>query len=103
MERAVIALIVALVAFVASFNILTTLLITVTQKQKSISVLKALGDIQLAGPACFSHPRFFHWEHWRSVSPWAPALAFGISKILETFNVVDLPDLRLIGSTSGHI
>lgn len=42
-ERAVISFIVALVAFVASFNIFTTLFITVTQKQRDISILKAIG------------------------------------------------------------
>jgi lipoprotein-releasing system permease protein len=43
MERAMIGLIVALVAFVASFNILTTLFISVTHRQKAISILKSLG------------------------------------------------------------
>lgn len=42
-ERAVIGLIVALVAFVAGFNILTTLFVSVSQKQRDICVLKSLG------------------------------------------------------------
>ena len=42
-ERTVIGIIVALVAFVASFNILTTLFISVTLKQRDISILKAFG------------------------------------------------------------
>ena len=42
-EKAVISLIVALVAFVAAFNILTTLFVSVTQKQKDFAILRALG------------------------------------------------------------
>jgi lipoprotein-releasing system permease protein len=42
-ERIVIGLIVWLVALVAGFNILTTLFVSVNQKQRDISVLKALG------------------------------------------------------------
>lgn len=42
-ERKMIALIVALVTFVASFNILTTIFVLVIQKQKDISILKSLG------------------------------------------------------------
>ena len=42
-EKAVIAVIVAMVAFVASFNIFTTLFILVTKKRKDIAILKALG------------------------------------------------------------
>ena len=43
MERAVIAVIVFLVGGVAVFNIWTTLFVSVTQRQRDISVLKALG------------------------------------------------------------
>lgn len=42
-EKAVISLIVALVAFVAAFNILTTLFVSVAQKQKDFAILRALG------------------------------------------------------------
>ena len=42
-EKSVIGFLVALVAFVASFNILTTLFVLVTQKHRDISILKALG------------------------------------------------------------
>lgn len=93
MERAVIALIVALVGFVAGFNILTTLFITVTQKQRSISVLKAIGasngDIL----------RIFLFQGFLFGSIGAILgiiLAFIISKILETFEIVNLPDLYLL-------
>lgn len=42
-EKAIISIIVALVAFVAGFNILTTLFVSVTQREKEIALLKALG------------------------------------------------------------
>lgn len=42
-ERQLIALIVALVTFVGSFNILTTIFVLVIQKQKDISIFKSLG------------------------------------------------------------
>ena len=93
MERAVIALIVALVAFVASFNILTTLLITVTQKQKSISVLKAIGASNWQVQRIFLTQGFFIGSIG---AVFGMILALGISKILETFKIVDLPDLYLL-------
>ena len=43
LERSVIGLLVAIVALVGGFNILTTLVISVVQRQKAISVLKSLG------------------------------------------------------------
>jgi lipoprotein-releasing system permease protein len=93
MERAVIALIVALVAFVASFNILTTLLITVTQKQKSISILKALGASNWQVQKIFIFQGFYIGIIGAILGM---IVAFGISKILETFRIVDLPDLYLL-------
>jgi lipoprotein-releasing system permease protein len=93
MERAVIALIVALVAFVASFNILTTLFITVTQKQRSISVLKALGASNKQIQAIFITQGFLIGIVGGT---FGMIIAFGISKFLETFEVVNLPDLYLL-------
>ena len=93
MERSVIGLIVALVAFVASFNILTTLFISVTQKQRAVSILKSIGAsnwnilkifvfqgllIGIVGSICGS------------------ILAFGISQLLQRYQFVDLPDLYLL-------
>ena len=42
-ERGLISLLVALVALVGGFNILTTLFVSVVQKGKDISILKSLG------------------------------------------------------------
>ncbi len=90
MERAVIGLIVALVAFVASFNILTTLFISVSQRQKSISILKALGA---------SHSFIFNIFLIQSFvigalgSLVGGILAFVLSYIIAHYKIVELPDL----------
>jgi len=93
MERAVIALIVALVGFVAGFNILTTLFITVTQKQRSISVLKAIGASNFDILKIFIFQGFLFGTIGAVLGV---ILAFLISKILETFEIVNLPDLYLL-------
>lgn len=93
MERAVIALIVALVGFVAGFNILTTLFITVTQKQRSISVLKALGASNMEILKIFLFQGFLFGTIGATLGT---ILAFIISKILETFEIINLPDLYLL-------
>ena len=93
MERAVIALIVALVAFVASFNILTTLFITVTQKQRSISVLKALGATNWQVLRIFIFQGLFIGIAGGILGA---LLAFIISKILANFEIVHLPDHYLL-------
>ena len=93
MERAVISLIVALVAFVAGFNILTTLFITVTQKQRSISVLKALGASDWQVLKIFIFQGFLIGAIGAVLGV---VLAFGISKILENFEIINLPDLYLL-------
>ncbi|MCX6116007.1 MAG: ABC transporter permease [Proteobacteria bacterium] len=93
MERSVISLIVALVAFVASFNILTTLFIVVTQKQRSISILKSLGASNGYVMRTFISQGFFIGIVGATLGM---ALAFIISLILERYQIVDLPDLYLL-------
>lgn len=93
MERAVIALIVALVAFVASFNILTTIFITVTQKQKSISILKTLGATNGQIQRTFITQGLFIGIVGAVLGV---ILAVLIGKLLENFKIVELPDLYLL-------
>jgi lipoprotein-releasing system permease protein len=94
-ERAVIALIVFLVSGVASFNILTTLFISVTQKQRSISILKALGatnrEILLI---------FLIQGAWVGIIGTAAgsALAVGISMLIEKYQFIDLPEVYMLAS-----
>lgn len=94
-ERAVIAAIVFLVSGVAGFNILTTLFISVTQKQKSISILKALGASNREIMALF-----LIQGSWVGLigTGLGCVLAFVISKILEKYQFIDLPDLYMLAT-----
>lgn len=90
MERAVIGLIVALVAFVASFNILITLFVSVSHKQRDISVLRALG----------ASNRQIMWLFVQQGgmigligSLIGAVLALGIGWLIKKYHFVDLPDL----------
>ncbi len=93
MERAVIGLIVALVGFVASFNILTTLFVSVTQKQRSISILKALGGTNWDIQKVFLYQGLFIGIFGGTLGA---LLAFIISKFLERYEFIALPDLYLL-------
>jgi lipoprotein-releasing system permease protein len=81
------------VAFVASFNILTTLFISVTQRQRSISVLKALGASNWQIQQIFIFQGFYIGVIGAILGA---CLAFVISKLLESFNIIELPDLYLV-------
>ena len=92
-QRNLIALIVALVAFVGSFNILTTLFVLVIQKQKDISILKSLGatsqEILLI---------FFKQSTFMGIigGLLGLVLAFIISLILSYFPFIELPDVYML-------
>lgn len=94
-ERLVISLIVALVALVASFNILTTLFILVTQKQRDISVLKALGAHNGFILRLFLQQSMFIGL---AGSMGGVLLGFAISKLLEKVPFIDLPDIYMLAS-----
>lgn len=95
MERAVIALIVALVAFVAGFNILTTLFVSVSQKQRDISILKALGASNGQVVMLFIQQGVYIGIIGASIGL---ALAFVVSAAIEKYQFVKLPDLYLLAS-----
>ena len=95
MERAVIAIIVFLVSGVAGFNILTTLFISVTQKQKSISILKALGATNRQIQRLFVLQGLYVGIIGCLVGN---VLALVISAVLERYQFVDLPDLYLLAT-----
>ncbi|SMF79360.1 FtsX-like permease family protein [Pseudobacteriovorax antillogorgiicola] len=88
-ERLVISLIVAMVVVVAGFNILTTIFVSVSQKQKDISILKSIGAnnsqilkifiSQGVAIGCLG-------------SVIGAVLALAISKFLETYQFIELPD-----------
>lgn len=93
MERSVIGLIVALVAFVASFNILTTLFISVSQKQRAVSILKAIGASNGTVLKIFVFQGLLIGVIG---SIFGSILAFGISQLLQRYQFVELPDLYLL-------
>lgn len=96
MERAVIALLVFLVGGVAAFNILTTLFVSVTQKQADISILKALGADNRQILTLFVTQGVIMGIVGSFIGL---VLAFGISHFLEWLSarrVIDLPDLYLL-------
>lgn len=93
MERPVIGLIVFLVAAVAGFNILTTLFITVHQKQKSISILKSLGASNGYILRIFVIQGLIIGIIGSLIGI---VLAVLISQALQRYEFVNLPDLYLL-------
>jgi lipoprotein-releasing system permease protein len=93
MERGVTGLIVALIAFVAGFNILTTLSVSVTQKQRDISVLKSLGARNNLILSLFLQQGAIIGAAGCALGA---ALAWVIATVLSRYQFVDLPDLYLV-------
>lgn len=93
LERSVIGLLVAIVALVAGFNILTTLVISVVQRQKDISVLKALGAKNSQIVAIFVKQGALMGGIG---SVGGAALAYLISNALEKYQFVKLPEIYLL-------
>lgn len=92
-ERIVILIITALVAAVAALNILTTIFVAVSQKQKDISILKALGASNRFILSIFIRQGVYI----SSIGCAAGViLAYSISNILERYQFIDLPDLYLL-------
>ncbi|MCB9228091.1 MAG: FtsX-like permease family protein [Deltaproteobacteria bacterium] len=94
-ERKVIGLIVALVAFVASFNILTTLFVSVTQKQRDIALLKALGANNRQILMIFVKQSLFIGMAGGFAGL---ILAFVFARILEQTPFIKLPDIYLLST-----
>lgn len=94
-ERNVIGLIVALVAFVASFNILTTLFISVTQKRRDIAILKSLGASNHQVLQIFLKQSLLIGLIGSTIGI---VLAFILAKIIENVNFIDLPDIYLLAN-----
>lgn len=88
-ERAVIAAIVFLVAIVAGFNILTTSFISVTQKQREISLLKSIGATSTQILNLFIKQSIFIGLLGIILGVF---LGFIISLILDKYKFMDLPD-----------
>lgn len=95
LERAIISLIVALVAFVASFNILTTLFTLVHQKQQEISLLRALGASSRKILMVFIK-QSLAVGLIGSLS--GVGLGFAVSWLLKYYPFIQLPDIYLLAS-----
>ena len=93
MERVVILLITGLVAGVAGFNILTTIFVAVSQRQRDISILKALGASNKTILTLFVKQSILIGTFGSLIGM---GLAVGISQVLERYQFVDLPDLYLL-------
>jgi lipoprotein-releasing system permease protein len=94
-ERTVIGWIVFLVAFVASFNILTTLFISVTQKRRDIAILKAMGATNRHILSTFLQQSLFLGTIGGSTGV---CLALIISALLRRFEFIKLPDIYLLAT-----
>jgi len=98
-ERFVIAIIVAMVVLVAGFNILTTVFVSVSQRQRDISILKALGATNrqimrlfLIQSSCIGV----------GGSVVGVLLAVVISVVLEKYPFIDLPEPYFLKSLPVH-
>jgi lipoprotein-releasing system permease protein len=92
-QRNVIGLIVALVAFVASFNILTTLFISVTQKRRDIALLKALGASNIQIVEIFIKQSFLIGLAGSLLGVVIGAL---FCQMIEKIPFIDLPNIYLL-------
>lgn len=88
-EKFIIFGIILLIMIVAAFNILTTTFVAVTQKQKDISVLKALGANNHQILMIFFKQGLYLGSIGSVVGVF---LAYGVSKFLEKVEIVRLPD-----------
>ncbi len=94
-ERTVISAIVFLVSFVAGFNILTALFISVTQRQKSISILKSIGANNRQIQRLFLVQGALVGLVGSLVGN---VLALIVSQILQRWEIIELPDLYLLAT-----
>jgi lipoprotein-releasing system permease protein len=93
MERVVILVITFLIACVAGFNILTTIFVAVSQRQRDISILKAIGSTNGQVLAVFVKQGVYVGVVGSILGM---LLALVISGVLERYQFVDLPDLYLL-------
>ena len=88
-ERIVISFIVAFVVIVAAFNILTTIFVSVSQKQRDISIMKSLGASNFQVLKLFMTQGVLIGAIG---SAFGAVFAFGIANFLERYQLIELPD-----------
>jgi lipoprotein-releasing system permease protein len=88
-EKVIIGLIVWLIAIVAGFNILMTILVAVTQKQREISILKALGASNRQVIALFLKQGLYIGVLG---SFFGVISAFLLANFIQRYPIIELPD-----------
>jgi lipoprotein-releasing system permease protein len=94
-QKSLIGMIVFLVGIVASFNIFTALIVSVSQKQREISILKALGASNRQILAIFVKQSLLLGSLG---GIGGLALAFVISKLIEVYQFIDIPEVYFLAS-----
>jgi len=94
-ERVLVGLLVALVVLVGCFNILTTLFISVFQKERDISLLRSMGCSQLGIMKIIVQKGFFIGLLGSCIGS---VLAFFVAKGLEKYQIITLPDVYMLAS-----
>lgn len=92
-ERGLISLLVALVALVGGFNILTTLFVSVVQKGKDISILKSLGAHNKQIIKVFLKQGLIMGLFGSTLGA---GLAYVTSKLLEKYEFIKLPEIYML-------
>ena len=94
-ERIVILAITAMVAGVAGFNILTTIFVAVSQRQRDISILKAIGSTNGFILRLFVKQAIYVGVVGSAIGGiLAAIISFGLEKYSS--KIIDLPDLYLL-------
>lgn len=92
-ERGLISILVALVALVGGFNILTTLFVSVVQKGKDIAILKSLGAQNNQIITIFIKQGLIMGIAGSLIGG---ALAYGCSLLLEKYEFIKLPEIYML-------
>lgn len=92
-EKVLISLLVALVALVGGFNILTTLFVSVFQKERDILLLMALGSTKRQVMEIFVYQGIYMGL---AGSVLGCGLAFLLAQAIETYQFVSLPQVYML-------
>ena len=92
-EKVLISLLVALVALVSGFNILTTLFVSVFQKERDIMLLLSLGSTKKQVMAVFLYQGFCMGVIGSTIGC---GLAYLLARAIETYQFISLPQVYML-------